>query len=75
MIQGVEQAKPFIVSIWCGNSKPTNFNEFLYEFVNELNDILADGIIVNGFLIDVKTHIFQADSPARASLKGICDNC
>lgn len=73
-IQGVEQAKPFIVSIWCGDSKPANINEFLHEFVNELNDILAGGFIVNGFLINVKTHCFVADSPARAFLKGIWDN-
>lgn len=72
--QGMEQVKPFTVSVWCGDSKPSNLNEFLYEFVNELNDILANGIHVNGFFIEVGVHCFIADSPARAFLKGICNN-
>lgn len=69
----MEQAKPFVVSIWCGDTKPNNLNEFLYQFVNELNEILTDGIFVNGFFIKVGVRCFIADSPARAFLKGICE--
>lgn len=66
----MDQVKPFIISIWCGESKPTNLNEFLQQFVNELNEICTDGIFVNGFFIKVGIGCFIADSPARAFLKG-----
>lgn len=69
----MDQVKPFIVSIWCGDSKPNNLNEYLCQFVNELNEILADGIIINGFLIKVGVRCFIADSPARSFIKGSCN--
>lgn len=67
----MDHVKPFIVSIWCGESKPNNLNEYLQQFVNELNEILTDGIFVNGFFIKVGVRCFIADSPARAFIKGI----
>lgn len=69
----MDQVKPFIVSIWCGDSKPNNLNEYLCQFVNELNEIIADGIIINGFLIKVGVRCFIADSPARSFIKGSCN--
>lgn len=67
----MDEVKPFVVSIWCGESKPNNLNEFLSQFVNELNEILRSGVQLNGFLIKVGIQCFIADSPARAFLKGI----
>lgn len=67
----MDEVKPFIVSIWCGETKPINLNEFLHQFVDELNEIVTSGINLNGFHINVGIRCFIADSPARAFLKGI----
>lgn len=62
--------QPMIVSIWCGRSKPNNLTEYLRQFVDELNDMLEHGIIVNGHKIAIRCRCFICDSPARAFLKG-----
>lgn len=61
--------KPMVISIWCGRGKPI-LNEFLDPFVTELNEILANGIKINDFDLNVSVAFFVCDSPARAFLKG-----
>lgn len=63
--------EPIIIAIWCGNGKPTVLNDFLDPFVNELNAILHNGILVNNFTITVFIRCFICDTPARAFIKGI----
>lgn len=58
------------ISIWCGDSKPDNVNEFLLPFVNELNKILREGIRIQNHQIHVMIRCFACDSPARAFIKG-----
>lgn len=60
-----------IVAIWCGHEKPKSLNDFLRQFVNELNEILTDGIILNGYKLTVAVQCFICDTPARAFLKGV----
>lgn len=63
--------KPFIVSIWCGFGKPTSLTNYLEPFVLELNNILRNGIPINGFYLRVLIRCFISDSPARAFIKGL----
>lgn len=63
--------KPIVVAIWCGIGKPKDLNEFLSPFVDEVNGILDNGVIINGYRIDIESIAFIADTPARAFLKGI----
>lgn len=63
--------RPIVISIWCGIQKPNNLDEYLSPFVNELNSLLENGIIVNGYHICIEIRCFICDSPARAFLKGI----
>lgn len=67
---GMNEIKPFVVCIWCGVSKPKSVNDYLKPFVNELADILREGVIVNDHKINVSVRCFIADSPARAFIKG-----
>lgn len=60
-----------IVGIWCGEGKPNNLDEFLSQFVAELNIILQNGITVNGHNVKIGIRCFICDAPARAFIKGI----
>lgn len=63
--------KPFIVSIWYGSGKPSPVNDFLMPFVNELKELLANGVKINNFFIEIKVRCFICDTPARSLVKGI----
>lgn len=64
------EIQPMIIAIWCGIEKPKNLNEFLRPFVTELNEILRNGININGYSLTVSVHCFVCDTPARAFIKG-----
>lgn len=59
-----------VVAVWCGDGKPTVLNDFLGSFINELNDLLRNGMIVNGNTISIKFRCFVCDTPARSFIKG-----
>lgn len=72
--------KPFVVAIFCGNSKPSNLHEFLSDFIDEfisLKENYSDII----YPINLKSII--CDASARAFLKCIknhnayfgCEKC
>lgn len=63
--------KPMIVSVWCGESKPTILNEYLGPFTKELTDVLQNGIRINEYKITIFCLCFICDSPARAFIKGM----
>lgn len=61
--------KPFVVSIWYGEGKPNPANDFLFSFINELKNIITNGIVINGCHIKIKIRCFICDTPARSLLK------
>lgn len=63
--------KPMPVGIFFGKQKPSNAQEFLTPFVDEVTHILQNGAVVNGFTINLKIRCFICDSPARAFMKGL----
>lgn len=42
-----------VVSVWCGNGKPTPLNDFLDPFVKELDHLLENGLQVNGSQVNI----------------------
>ena len=74
---------PFIVGIFCGLSKPKCVVEYLKQFVRDLKNVLANGIIHKGKLLNVEVSSFVCDAPARAYVKNVkshnrysgCDKC
>lgn len=63
--------QPFPVAIYCGKSKPKNVDEFLIQFVLELNHLLQNGITIDSIHYQVALHSIICDKPARAFIKGI----
>lgn len=59
-----------LIGLWNGHGKPSILNEFLLPFVNDINKVIREGIIINGYRIDISIRCFLCDSPARSFLKG-----
>lgn len=58
------------VAIWCGDGKPTVLNDYFRFFVQELNHLLLNGLLINGRKITIRFRCFVCDTPARAFIKG-----
>uniref|UniRef100_A0A182N9Y1 Uncharacterized protein n=1 Tax=Anopheles dirus TaxID=7168 RepID=A0A182N9Y1_9DIPT len=50
MINVIElpNVRPITVGIFCGYSKPPDINTFITPFVDEMNDLMDEGIMLNG---------------------------
>lgn len=77
------KSKPFVVGIYCGKSKPKKLDEFLFDFILDLEKLLTDGILLCGVKRQITVHCFVCDAPARAYIKNIklhsgyhgCERC
>lgn len=61
--------KPFIVCIYCGKSKPKFLEKFLDPFLNKINELHTNGIVIGNITYKVQLMAFISDTPARAFLK------
>ena len=61
----------FDAGLYWGNEKPSDSNLLMRKFVDELNILLSDGIVVKGRRLNVQHCGFICDAPARAFLKKI----
>ena len=65
--------RPFVVCLFLGNGdakKPQSANEYLDEFVKELLQLQQNGFSFKSKVIEVSTHSFVCDAPARSFIKG-----
>lgn len=58
---------PFVIALFEGPSKPTNANEFLSHFVEEVTFLENNGIIVGEQKYSFVLSCIIADAPARAA--------
>ncbi|XP_061512214.1 uncharacterized protein LOC133393050 [Anopheles gambiae] len=70
-IHEMPHISPFIVGIFHGTSKPDSLNDYLTQLVEELNDLMNRGIILNNKKYDIIVRAIIADSPARSFIKGV----
>lgn len=78
-----DSIKPFIVGSYFGIKKPSSVNEYLSEFVEELNEILTNGLQIDDLILNVCIKGIIADAPARAFVKQVkghsgyfgCEKC
>lgn len=64
--------QPMIIAIWCGSaSKPTDLNQYLRPFVDELKNLLSNGVEINGHQVTVYFRCCICDTPARSFIKGL----
>ena len=82
-IINAEDGSEFMVSLHCGEGKPTSLKAFLAPFLTELKNLLENGIHHLGKQFAVKISAFCCDAPARAFIKQIighmgycaCERC
>ncbi|XP_043480494.1 uncharacterized protein LOC122510127 isoform X1 [Leptopilina heterotoma] len=75
--------KPLPVAIFSGTTKPMCIDDYLEEFVIDLDNILENGVIVGNKHFKVQVHCFVCDTPARSFLKDVkghgayyaCERC
>lgn len=73
----------FIVGLYCGRKKPSSLDSYLKDFVDEIQQLVSNGIMLNETCYPVKMTSFVCDAPARAYLKNVkshtgyfgCDKC
>lgn len=74
-----EYFKPFLVSIFYGNSKPSSVSEFLEDFLEEYSQLKTNGLQIEDARLNIKVRIkaFICDAPARALITGYyaCERC
>lgn len=75
--------EPFVVALYCGDSKPLSAFDYLNDFVTEANKLINEGVIINRKIYSFRIIAIIADSPARAFIKCIkspgafyaCERC
>ena len=69
-IYNLTPLKPFHITSTAGTTKPSNL-EFLNEAINDLNNLIINGININDehFNIRILNIIYICDAPAKAFVK------
>ncbi len=75
--------EPFVIALYCDSSKPKNINKYFADFVQELNELKEQGVLINGYRYEVRLSALVCDTPARAFVKCVrghgayhgCDKC
>jgi len=62
----LKRKEVFIIGAYIGLGKPTNSNEFLEEFVNELKCLINMGISFNDMIITIELSALICDAPAKS---------
>lgn len=64
--------QPFIIAIYVGLKKPSNLNEFVREFCDEVDVLVRDGVKVSPeeIIKSFSIKAFICDSPGRSFLSG-----
>lgn len=68
-VHGNKNINPFTIAVYSGHGKPP-LKPYLEPFVNELNKLLTNGIIINEFLLKIRIKCFVCDTPARNYILG-----
>ena len=83
ILASFQSTSPFIVCLFCGNSKPTSVDLFLTHFLEECQQLTTAGIEFKGQMLKFNLEAIIADCPARQFLKCIkghngynaCERC
>lgn len=59
----------FLISLYCGNSKPKNIKDFLGPFISEMKRLEVEGLVFKNESVTVRIKCIIADAPARSFIK------
>ena len=80
----INSLPPTIIALYVGSTKPTPVDEFLADFVHDMEELQSTGFVVTkGVIKPVVLRGFVCDAPARAFIKNIkghnslsgCERC
>ena len=67
------ETDPFMIGLYCGQKKPANLDEYLGDFVEEMQNLEQGPVDVNfkdgSRAVQVRLSSFICDTPARAFVK------
>lgn len=74
---------PFVVSVYCGLTKPPSVSEYVMPFLNEYEELKRNGIRIGDSHCTIRIQALICDAPARSLVKGIighngkkgCERC
>lgn len=83
LLTEVEHREPFVIGVFCGNTKPMPVNDFMTSFVTEAKQLYEHGVQLHERHFNFEISAFICDTPARALIKctkghsgyGGCDKC
>ena len=75
--------KSFPIAIYCGKGKQKVLEKYTDDFIEECNELIANGITVDGVHLDVEVMCILCDKPARSFAKAVkghrgyfcCERC
>ncbi|XP_073729979.1 uncharacterized protein [Misgurnus anguillicaudatus] len=81
-VQNLVNEEPVTIGLFCGTCKPTSLDEYLQDFISEINE-LANGFEFEGVKLQLQLSSMVCDAPARAFLKNVkghtgyhgCEKC
>uniref|UniRef100_A0A182S0E5 Transposase domain-containing protein n=1 Tax=Anopheles funestus TaxID=62324 RepID=A0A182S0E5_ANOFN len=68
-VQEIPILSPMIVAMFHGITKPPELEQYLRPFVEEMNEVLDNGIPIKNRVVRVRLRAFISDSPARSYIK------
>ncbi|XP_065681449.1 uncharacterized protein LOC136095129 [Hydra vulgaris] len=78
-----ENLQPFIIALFCGSAKPDSVEDYLRNFINEMQLLKSEGIFYNDKFLSFELMAFICDAPAWQFLKCVkshngyfgCERC
>lgn len=67
--------EPFTVAVFAGDGKPETAEDYLCDFVKEINELQKTGILIHDRLFQLRIKYFICDTPARSFVKCIVGHC
>ena len=64
-----ELPEPFVIGLWVGTSKQTDANVYLQHFIDEMKDVMIEGVCFNEKNYRISIENFVCDTPARSFIK------
>jgi hypothetical protein len=70
-VRQFKAASPFVIGIYCGTKKPGSITDYLQDFMEELPDLLKNGIHSEQIHYSALLECFVCDAPARSFIKNV----